>query len=513
MWNVEKDPWLNPNGGVAVDPRRPIDVDDFERRIAFAVSEVPRLREHVVSTLGRWSAAGVAAGPRVRPRPTTSAGSALPAPGHDARAARPRRRSSTRTLTTAPGRCGVLRHRRASRAAGPRCCGRSTTPSPTAPACGYLAEYLIQRTVDADPPPEVDLDAVLAAAVEADPGEQRTPPRAVGDRRDGGALPAPPGRHQPPADGRDGDVGRRPAAAPSTSSTTWPTTVRQARGQLITGGGEARSARGSPLWRQRSRHRHLEVLTFPLEAARAAAKGLGGSINDCSSPARSTASSPTTRPRRRRSTTVNRASWSAPAPTRRSAATRSRPTRFAGRRRHDGAAGTLRRGHATRWPRSGPRSPAQGMMSEPRRRRQPAADVAGDERGPLAGPAAGLRHAATCAAPRAERYISGALVESQYAFGPLAGTAFNLTTVSYNGQLGCGLFVDPVAVERPADLRDDMVDAYQRLLDAGGARAADGGGEQLGVCDDVVERVVLRRFAGRRGAPSVTRIPSSTGRR
>ena len=43
---------------------------------------------------------------------------------------------------------------------------------------------------------------------------------------------------------------------------------------------------------------------------------------------------------------------------------------------------------------------------------------------------------------------------------------FNLTTVSYNGKLECGLFVDPVAVERPADLRQAMVDAYERLLDA-----------------------------------------------
>jgi len=55
MWNIEKDPWLNPNGGVLVVLEGPIDMDDFERRITFAAYEVPRLREHVVSTLGRWS--------------------------------------------------------------------------------------------------------------------------------------------------------------------------------------------------------------------------------------------------------------------------------------------------------------------------------------------------------------------------------------------------------------------------------------------------------------------------
>ena len=44
MWNVEKDPWLNPNGGVVLICDGPIDPTDFARRIAFAVAEVPRLR-------------------------------------------------------------------------------------------------------------------------------------------------------------------------------------------------------------------------------------------------------------------------------------------------------------------------------------------------------------------------------------------------------------------------------------------------------------------------------------
>ena len=63
-------------------------------------------------------------------------------------------------------------------------------------------------------------------------------------------------------------------------------TVQQVRKQLLGGGAEGRGRRararrgGSPLWRQRSRHRHLEVLSFSLEDALAAAKGLGGSLND-----------------------------------------------------------------------------------------------------------------------------------------------------------------------------------------------------------------------------------------
>ena len=70
---------------------------------------------------------------------------------------------------------------------------------------------------------------------------------------------------------------------------------------------------------------------------------------------------------------------------------------------------------------------------------------------------------------RVPLYISGARVEANYPFGPLAGTAFNLTTMSYAGQLGMGLFVDPVAVADPADLRDHLHQAYQELTAIGTA--------------------------------------------
>jgi hypothetical protein len=64
-------------------------------------------------------------------------------------------------------------------------------------------------------------------------------------------------------------------------------------------------------------------------------------------------------------------------------------------------------------------------------------------------------------------YISGALVEGNYPFGPLAGTAFNITTMSYNGALGMGLFIDPVAVEDPTGLRSHVEAAYDELIAAG----------------------------------------------
>jgi hypothetical protein len=52
--------------------------------------------------------------------------------------------------------------------------------------------------------------------------------------------------------------------------------------------------------------------------------------------------------------------------------------------------------------------------------------------------------------------------------GPVAGTAFNLTTLSYNGSLDMGVFIDPAAVEDPDDLRRCLQDGYAQLLAAGG---------------------------------------------
>ena len=69
---------------------------------------------------------------------------------------------------------------------------------------------------------------------------------------------------------------------------------------------------------------------------------------------------------------------------------------------------------------------------------------------------------------KVQYFISGAAVTGNHPFGPLAGTAFNLTTMSYNGRLDMGLFVDPVAVEDPGELRDDLEAAYDELNEVAG---------------------------------------------
>jgi len=65
-------------------------------------------------------------------------------------------------------------------------------------------------------------------------------------------------------------------------------------------------------------------------------------------------------------------------------------------------------------------------------------------------------------------YMGGALIESNYPIGPLAGTAFNLTTMSYRGSMCMGLVVDPAAISDPDQLLADIEQAYCDLLGAAG---------------------------------------------
>ena len=158
MWNVEKDPWLNPSGGMVTILDRPIDLRAVppphgqRRRQGAPTAGAGRRRPRPAV------AAGVADRPRVRLR--------LPPPPPRAC----RRRATRRQLLdlVAPiyedpfDRTRPLwvfvRHRRVGAVATARCSGRSTTPSPTASARCGCRELYMERERDAALPPEVDLD-------------------------------------------------------------------------------------------------------------------------------------------------------------------------------------------------------------------------------------------------------------------------------------------------------------------------------------------------------------------
>jgi diacylglycerol O-acyltransferase len=64
-------------------------------------------------------------------------------------------------------------------------------------------------------------------------------------------------------------------------------------------------------------------------------------------------------------------------------------------------------------------------------------------------------------------YIAGAKLLENYPMGPLAGVAFNLTLLSYNGSLDMGLNVDAAAVAQPALLARHLENSFAELAKAG----------------------------------------------
>jgi diacylglycerol O-acyltransferase len=70
-------------------------------------------------------------------------------------------------------------------------------------------------------------------------------------------------------------------------------------------------------------------------------------------------------------------------------------------------------------------------------------------------------------------YIAGARMEGNFPIGPTGGTAWNLTLMSYDGNLDMGLNVDAGAVTDPEGLRDAIASEFAALLAAAGVEGAD----------------------------------------
>jgi diacylglycerol O-acyltransferase len=64
-------------------------------------------------------------------------------------------------------------------------------------------------------------------------------------------------------------------------------------------------------------------------------------------------------------------------------------------------------------------------------------------------------------------YLAGAKILHNHPIGPLAGVAFNLTLLSYDGHLDMGLHLDAAAVQEPALLRALMEDSFAALIAEG----------------------------------------------
>ncbi len=221
---------------------------------------------------------------------------------------------------------------------------------------------------------------------------------------------------------------------------------------------------GAPLFRTRSRHRHLEVFDVGLDDFRAASKTLGGSVNDLFVAG----------------SVLAVANYHAE----RGAVAESYNLSFIISTRSDSAAG----GNSFApipFSVSGRSMTAletfEAVRDEMAHKRETTRGGVGEVMNLVAGLATMLPDSVLTKAARARAarqdwatsnlrgapipiYAAGAHITHMYPVGPLGGTAFNLTAMSYSGNLHFSAFMDPRAVDDPGSMRDHLVAAYDELL-------------------------------------------------
>jgi WS/DGAT/MGAT family acyltransferase len=217
----------------------------------------------------------------------------------------------------------------------------------------------------------------------------------------------------------------------------------------------------SPLWSNRSLRRHLEILSIPLEQAKVAAKALGGSVNDlfvCGAAGAAGAY------HRAKGAPVDELRMAMPISTRTdkgSGGNAFTPTRmlvpvgiedpevrFAAIRETLGVTKAERA--------VGLASSVAGLLS-------PLPNTllhrfARQQVGTVDFTTSNVRGAPF------DLYVGGAKIEGNFPIGPMAGTAFNLTTLSFAGNLDMGCVIDTAAIDDPALLRACLVGSFDELL-------------------------------------------------
>jgi len=466
MWNVEKDPWMNPNGAALTILDKPGDFDVMMAKVRYGLSRIPRLRERPVPGLGRLAPPVWATDPdfdldyhvrQVR----------LPEPG------------SMRQLLDLVTRLYEEPYDRTrplwmfyvidGLEDGK---GALFTKQHHAVADGIGALRMAEVYTDLEPdvtmPPEVDLEQIFADAIAAEQDELieagadtsgsifDTAARTIGHnlRRQRGILLRAMGT----------TLGM--VADPRKSVAAVSSVVDQARSAVATAAGGRSVNAGAPLWKNRSRRRHLEVLRVPLDDAKTAAKALGGSVNDFF--------------------VVGAALAALAYHAERDTPVEAINLTFVVSTRSDKAMGGNSFTPVPLQVRGGDDLSVEERFEQIRQliatRRE---SVSG--RGAMstvAGIANLLPTAVTTRAARQQAakidlatsnlrgapfqtYMAGAKVQAGIPLGPVAGTAANLTTISQNGWLDMGLLVDPAAVTDPAGLRRNLEEAYKSLLAAG----------------------------------------------
>ena len=468
MWNIEKDPWMNPSGALLTVLDQPPDFDLLLARIRYGLTRLPRLRERVVPGLGRLSPPVWVTDPdldldyhvrRLR----------LPEPGSMRQlldlVTRLYEEPYDRTrplwlfyciegLDDGLGALFVKQHHSVADGIGAL----------------RMAEVYTDLERHVPPPPAVDLEQVLADARAAESEELLEAGADTSDsildtatrtlthnlRRQAGVFLR--------AAGSITDLATHPTRLPRVAAGT----LDQIRSALDTAGGDRKVDGGAPLWTKRSRRRHLEVLRLPLEDAKAAAKRMNGSVNDLF---------------------VAGAAMGALAyHAERDVPVQAVNLTFVVSTRSDTAMG----GNSftpvpVQIPGGEPDLTVEGrfMQIQTLLAERRASVKGGGAMSAIAGLANLLPTSVTTRVARQQAakidlatsnirgapfqtYIAGAAVLAGIPLGPVAGTAANLTTISQNGWMDMGLLVDPIAVADPPGLARNIEEAYTSLLAAGG---------------------------------------------
>jgi WS/DGAT/MGAT family acyltransferase len=471
MWNVEKDPWLNPSGAAVVLLDRPVDMARLRRKLRRACTRIPRLVERVVPGLGRLSAPGWVTDPEfdfdhhlrhLR----------LPEPGTERQLLDLVTRlyedpfDRTRPLWLFVAIDGLE---------GGRAAVFSKIHHAVADGIGALriAEAFQELERRDKPVPEVDLEGFVAQRFAEQSHRARQGGADLGDNLVGTAF-----HSVAQLLGRQGELLRRAAgevalwpADPVRVGSLVGSTTRLVRtaGEALTGGDRS-LGRGSPLWAGRSRHRHLEHVRVPLGRLKEAGRALGGSVNDAFMTGAVEAA---VRYHADRDVTLDSLNVSFVVSTRTDVAVGGNaftPVILrvpAGPMPIGERFGVIRdlvaakRAEATATGGLGPLMALANLLPTSVVTRTARAQAAR-----LDFATSNLRGA------RFPVYVSGAKVLATIPMGPVAGTACNITAMSYQDNLDIGVLSDPKAIGDAEALRRHLAGAYDDLIAAGAAVAS-----------------------------------------
>ncbi len=441
MWQLEKDPWFDPSGASVAICDRPLNMNDFKRRLRWMIVNTPRLREIVVSPIGKLTT------------PEWHFDEEFDLSYHVRRIALPGGGSQRELLDL----CAVLYQDPFDRS---RPLWRITVIEglesgnaailikmhhTIADGIGSLkmAEFYMQLSADEELPPDIDLAEHRPEPIERTESDSSGIPivgllrKVAGEVASWGADPL-----------RVVDIGTDVVAA--------------AQGSIADVFGDGDDHGSSPLFMQRSRQRRFDVVSVDLDKAKKAASRLGGTINDLflTGVAQGAISYHddvdvqfdtlsmtfviSTREKGDRSSNafipvrlpVDASDM--PITDRFNAISAAAGAQKSGRSGNSSMAvvGTI----ATKLPTS--------IVTKVARKQSAGIDIA----------TSNLRGAPF------EVFISGARVVETYPFGPVAGTAANVTAMSYDGTIYIGISADPVAITDPDHFQRAVQASFDSLL-------------------------------------------------